>query len=344
MDDGLWHSRRGHESASYAAASTVFRLRMRWPRCWIASRTRITCANLIRIVLLADPHFTPVLRMNARHPSSHLLSASMALAVRELRRFFRQRSRIVGAIGQPIVFWIVFGAGLGGSFQAPQWADVLERPLSYQEYFLPGIAVLIVLFTAIFATISIIEDRREGFLQGVLVAPASRAAIVMGKVLGGSLLAMIQAGLFLCLGPMLFFVGLAPEIPVSITPVQGLVAGLFLTIVAVELTSIGFLIAWPMNSTQGYHAVMSIFLLPMWLLSGSFFPGSESGWLTVVIRLNPLTYGVAGLRRLLYSQSLPVGDTLPSMLMCCFVTVLTTAVVFILCVQLVQRPSVQNTV
>ena len=188
MDDGLWHSRRGHESASYAAASTVFRLRMRWPRCWIASRTRITCANLIRIVLLADPHFTPVLRMNARHPSSHLLSASMALAVRELRRFFRQRSRIVGAIGQPIVFWIVFGAGLGGSFRAPQWADVLERPLSYQEYFLPGIAVLIVLFTAIFATISIIEDRREGFLQGVLVAPASRAAIVMGKVLGGSLL------------------------------------------------------------------------------------------------------------------------------------------------------------
>ena len=155
---------------------------------------------------------------------------------------------------------------------------------------------------------------------------------------------MIQAGLFLCLGPMLFFVGLAPEIPVSITPVQGLVAGLFLTIVAVELTSIGFLIAWPMNSTQGYHAVMSVFLLPMWLLSGSFFPGSESGWLTVVIRLNPLTYGVAGLRRLLYSQSLPVGDTLPSMLMCCFVTVLTTAVVFILCVQLVQRPSVQNTV
>ncbi|MCH2203514.1 MAG: ABC transporter permease [Fuerstiella sp.] len=282
--------------------------------------------------------------MNVFRATSRLTSATWALAVRELRRFFRQRSRILGAIGQPVVFWIVFGAGLGASFQAPGWADSLERPLSYQEYFLPGIAVLIVLFTAIFATISVIEDRREGFLQGVLVAPASRAAIVLGKVVGGSILAMIQAGLFLCLGPMMSLTGLAPEIPVSITPQQGLVAGLFLTVVAIELTSLGFLIAWPMNSTQGYHAIMSVFLLPMWLLSGSFFPGGESGWLSVVIQVNPLTYGVAGLRRLLYSQTLPVGEALPSMFMCCTVTLVTTFVVLILCVQLVRRPSVQNTV
>ena len=282
--------------------------------------------------------------MNASRASSHLMSASWALTVRELHRFFRQRSRIVGAIGQPIVFWILFGAGLGASFQAPRWSRVLERPLSYQEYFLPGIAVLIVLFTAIFSTISIIDDRREGFLQGVLVAPASRSAIVLGKVMGGSLLAIIQAGLFLCLGPLLSMAGLAPEIQISVTPLQGLVAGLFLAVVSIELTSIGFLIAWPLNSTQGFHAVMSVFLLPMWLLSGSFFPGGESGWLSMVIRLNPLTYGVGGLRRLLYSQPLPVGEALPSMLMCCLVTLTTTFVVFSLCVQLVRRPSVQNTV
>jgi len=250
----------------------------------------------------------------------------------------------VGAIGQPIVFWIVFGSGLGSSFQAPQWASVLGRSLSYQEYFLPGIAVLIVLFTAIFTTISIIEDRREGFLQGVLVAPASRSAIVMGKVLGGSLLAMIQAGLFLCLGPLLSLVGLAPEITISVSGLQGLGALIFLAVVAVELTAIGFLIAWPMNSTQGFHAVMSVFLMPMWLLSGAFFPGGESGWLSLVIRLNPLTYGVAGLRRLLYEQSLPIGEALPPMWMCCGVTIATTAAVFVLCVQLVRRPSVQNTV
>ena len=282
--------------------------------------------------------------MNPPRLSSHLVSATWALSVREVRRFFRQRSRIVGAIGQPVVFWIVFGAGLGASFQPPSWADVLERPMSYQEYFLPGIAVLIVLFTAIFATISIIEDRREGFLQGVLVAPASRSAIVLGKVLGGSLLAMIQAGLFLCLGPLLFSVGLAPEIPISVSPVQGLIAAMFLTVVAVELTAIGFLIAWQMKSTQGFHAIMSIFLLPMWLLSGSFFPGGQSGWLSVVIRLNPLTYGVAGLRRLLYCQTLPTGEAMPSMMMCCLVTLATTLIVFFLCVLLVRRPSVQNAV
>jgi len=233
---------------------------------------------------------------------------------------------------------------LGASFQAPQWATALDRPLSYQEYFLPGIAVLIVLFTAIFATISIIEDRREGFLQGVLVAPAPRLAIVMGKVLGGSLLALIQAGLFLCLGPLLSWIGLAPAMPISVGLVQGVVAALFLALVAIELTSLGFLIAWPMNSTQGFHAVMSVFLLPMWLLSGSFFPGGESGWLSIIIRLNPLTYGVAGLRRLLYSQPLPVGEALPSMFLCCAVTIVATAVMVVLCVQLVSRPSVQNTV
>src|SRR6185295_6986465 len=96
------------------------------------------------------------------------------LALRELVRFFRQRTRLIGAVGQPVLFWILFGAGLRGSFTPPKWAP---EGMTYQEYFFPGVAVLIVLFTAIFSTISIIEDRREGFLQGVLVAPISRLAI-----------------------------------------------------------------------------------------------------------------------------------------------------------------------
>ncbi|HIK96080.1 MAG TPA: ABC transporter, partial [Planctomycetes bacterium] len=101
-------------------------------------------------------------------------SAAWALAWRELIRFFRQRTRVIGAIGQPVIFWVLFGAGLGGSFQPPKWAAGLSQPLTYQEYFFPGVAVLIVMFTAIFSTISIIEDRREGFLQGVLAAPVPR--------------------------------------------------------------------------------------------------------------------------------------------------------------------------
>src|SRR3954465_3069369 len=117
------------------------------------------------------------------------------LCQRQWVRFVRQRNRVVGAIGQPLIFWLLFGLGLGPSFQMPGAA----AGLSYREYFFPGSLVLILLFTAIFATISIIEDRREGFLQSVLVAPIPRWAMVLGKVLRGSLLALAQGLLFLLL-------------------------------------------------------------------------------------------------------------------------------------------------
>src|SRR6187397_3188458 len=109
------------------------------------------------------------------------------LSLRELVRFFRQKNRVFGALGQPIIFWLLFGAGLR------------SNNLDYAHFF-PGTLVMILLFTAIFATISIIEDRREGFLQGVLVAPVPRWSIVMGKVLGGAAIAMLQGLLFLVLG------------------------------------------------------------------------------------------------------------------------------------------------
>ncbi|HTI51746.1 MAG TPA: ABC transporter permease, partial [Planctomycetaceae bacterium] len=237
------------------------------------------------------------------------------LALRELVRFFRQRSRVIGAVGQPVLFWILFGAGLHGTFTPPRWAP---PTMTYQEYFFPGVAVMIVLFTAIFSTISIIEDRREGFLQGVLVAPISRLSLVMGKLCGGTALAVLQAGLFLTLAPVM---GLGLSIGTAIE-----VAG-FLTLLAFTLTALGFLIAWPLDSTQGFHAIMSIFLLPMWLLSGALFPAEETGWLSWVIRLNPLTYGVAGLRRLLYSgEPLPAATGLPAFSVCLFVTILFCAI------------------
>ncbi len=240
------------------------------------------------------------------------------LAKREVVRFVRQRSRLVGAVGQPILFWILFGAGLRGSFEAPEWAD---REMSYQEYFFPGIAVLIVMFTAIFSTISIIEDRREGFLQGVLVAPASRLSIVLGKLFGGTALAVLQAGLFVLLAPAVQIAWTDPLSEGSL-PIGNLAAALaFLVLLAFTLTALGYIIAWPLDSTQGFHAVMSVFLMPMWLLSGAFFPGGNSPWLAWVIRLNPLTYSVAGLRRLmspgLPSEALP---GLPALATCLTVT------------------------
>ncbi len=225
--------------------------------------------------------------------------AVWTLALRELVRFFRQRTRVVGALGQPVLFWILFGAGLRSSFRQPDWVPQ-GMTMSYQEYFFPGVVVLIVMFTAIFSTISIIEDRREGFLQGVLAAPVSRLAIVLGKLCGGTVPAVLQAILFLALGPMLALVGLAPSMTFAPTLTSMIAATGFIALLAFALTALGYVIAWPLDSTQGFHAVMSLFLMPLWLLSGAFFPGDGAGWLAWVVRLNPLSYGVAGLRRLLY--------------------------------------------
>jgi ABC-2 type transport system permease protein len=209
----------------------------------------------------------------------------LTLAQRELVRFFRQRNRVFGALGQPIIFWLLFSEGLRGN------------RLDYAHFF-PGTLVMILLFTAIFATISIIEDRNEGFLQSVLVSPAPRWAMVLGKVLGGAAIAMIQGLLFLVLG--------AVTLRFASSPLEIFLAVLLMAAIAIALTALGFTIAWRMESTHGFHAIMSVFLLPMWLLSGAFFPAGGSGWLASVIRLNPLTYGVAGLRHYLqFDAALP---------------------------------------
>ena len=246
--------------------------------------------------------------------------AAWALARREWVRFVRQPNRVFGAVGQPLIFWVLFGAGLGSSFHLPDAA----AGLSYREYFFPGTLVLILLFTAIFATISIIEDRREGFLQSVLVAPLPRWSMVLGKIIGGTLIALVGAAVFLLLG---FTIG----IPLSFFSGVATLAHLFLT--GLALTSLGFAIAWRMDSTQGFHAIMSVFLLPMWLLSGAFFPPGDN-WIGWIIRANPLTYAVAGLRRLLYLdasgelRAAALPSSLPGGWTCAAVTVLFVIAMF----------------
>ena len=203
------------------------------------------------------------------------IPAMLTLAERELVRFFRQRNRVFGALGQPIIFWLLFSEGLKG------------RDLDYAHFF-PGTLAMILLFTSIFASISIIEDRREGFLQSVLVAPAPRWSMVAGKILGSAAIAWLQGLLFLVLGWLTL--GLDSSLP------QLFFAVILMAVIAVALAALGFLLAWRMDSTAGFHAVMSVLLFPMWLLSGAFFPGGGEGWMAWVVRLNPLTYGVAGLR------------------------------------------------
>jgi len=207
---------------------------------------------------------------------------------REITRFARQRSRLVGAFLQPLVFWALLGAGLKASFRP----SGMPGDINYMQYFYPGMIILVLLFTAIFATISTVEDRKEGFLQGVLVAPISRATVVLGQALGGSTLALMQGVIFLALAPL-------AGIHLNLAAI--IVSSGMMAIIAFALTSIGLLIAWRIESTQGFHAIMNLILIPIWLLSGAFFPATGvPTWLYWTMRLNPLSYGMIALRRGLY--------------------------------------------
>lgn len=215
------------------------------------------------------------------------------LLYRDLVRFFRERTRIAGALIQPLIFWLVIGSGLSPTFVLPRARDV-----GYLEYFYPGIVIMVILFTAIFATMSVIEDRHSGFLRAVLVAPGSRASVVLGKALGASSVAMLQGTLFVLLAPLAGFGFGQIAWPL-------LIAALVLT--ALAFTSAGFAVAWVLDSTQGYHVVMSVLMLPMWILSGAMFPVPGGGWMSWVLKLNPMSYTVSVLRHGFYGAQLPEG-------------------------------------
>jgi ABC-2 type transport system permease protein len=210
---------------------------------------------------------------------------------REVVRFYRQRGRIIGSLGTPIFFWIFLASGLGAAFPSPTMAS----GKGYTEFFYPGIVLMTVLFTSIFSTISLIEDRHEGFLQGVLVAPVSRKAVVGGKIAGGTLLALLQ-GLLLLLA--------APFAGISLSGLGVAQAFLALGAVALALSAFSFVFAWKLDSVQGFHSVMNVLLMPMWLLSGAFFPLSRAPlWLKPLMWCNPLTYGLDALKQSFYVSS-----------------------------------------
>jgi ABC-2 type transport system permease protein len=224
-------------------------------------------------------------------PSVGTIIPALSLWWREIVRFYRQRSRVVGVIASPVLFWIVIGSGFGTSFKGGSGAGNQH----YLDYFFPGALIMIVLFTSIFTMMSVIEDRKEGFLLSVLVAPVHRSVIVLGKVLGGTTLSMMQGLVFL------FF---APALGIHFSLVQFGLIVLDVFLVSFALTALGFIIAWPMDSSQGFHAVINLFLIPLWLLSGALFPlTGASGWIRLLMRINPLTYGTEALRTLLFPAS-----------------------------------------
>ncbi len=198
----------------------------------------------------------------------------MALWKRELVRFWREKTRVLGFVGSPLIFWLVIGSGFG---------DL--------RFFFPGALILTVMFSAVFSTMSIIEDRREGFLLSMLVSPAPRSSMVLGKTLGSATLAWVQGLIFLAFAP-LAGIGLSP---LTLAQVAAL-----MFLISITLTLLGFLVAWQMDSAQAFHAIINLALMPLWMVSGSLFTMAKAhGWIKAVMIVNPLTYTVAALRRLM---------------------------------------------
>ena len=223
-------------------------------------------------------------------PLSSFFLPAATLWQRELIRFWRQKSRLLGVIASPLVIWLLIGYG----------SNSLGR-------FFSGALVLTVMFSAIFSTISIIEDRREGFLLSMLVSPAPRSSLVLGKILGAATLAWIQG---------LIFLAFAPLAGVSIQPGEVLAVAGAIFLISFTLTGLGFVIAWKMDSTAGFHAIMNLLLLPMWMVSGALFPISGAhGWVKAIMWVNPLTYAIS-----LLNHTLALPDVTPGALESLLVT------------------------
>lgn len=199
---------------------------------------------------------------------------------RELVRFWREKARVLGFVGSPLIFWLVIGSGFGNL-----------------GFFFPGALTLTVMFSAVFSTMSLIEDRREGFLLSMLVSPAPRSSMVLGKTLGSATLAWIQGMIFLAFGPL-------AGVPLSFDVLWQSASVMFL--IAMTFTLLGFALAWRMESSQGFHAIINLLLLPLWMVSGSLFSMANAhGWIRHVMVLNPMTYALAALRRVLGTQVSP---------------------------------------
>ena len=202
----------------------------------------------------------------------------MSLAGREVRRLVRQPLRVAVAVLTPAMMWVFIASGFGRAIRP----EALGGEASLSLYLLPGMASLVVLFNAIFASISVIEDRHAGFLQAVLVSPAPRWSMAAGKLLGGGLLGFVQAAVLLLLSPM---VGATLTVDGVFTALAALAC------LSLGITGFGLAAAWWVDSAAGFHGIMNLVLMPMWLLSGAIFPvEGASGWLRTLVAVNPLAW------------------------------------------------------
>ena len=205
--------------------------------------------------------------------------------LRDVRRFLRDRPRMIGSLVQPTLFLVILGNGLGHGMFRGFKAGGGE---GYMAFIFPGIVAMTILFTSAFSAISIIWDREVGFLKEVLVAPVSRWAVTVGKVMGGATVAMCQGCIMLLLAPVAG-VSLGPSTVILLLPLMFLVA--------FAMTAMGIAAAARMRSMQGFTVIMNFVVLPIFFLSGAMFPlDGLPAWMNLLVHLDPLTYGVDLLR------------------------------------------------
>lgn len=240
----------------------------------------------------APEHATPHRRASAPTATAQELGLALALWHRDMLRLVRDPARWLGVVLQPMLFWALLGSGMSSVFTLSGIGD-----LDYFQYFFPGLLVMVVLFTTIFAMMAVIEDRQHGVLQQVLTAPGSRGALVAGKTAGVATVAFVQIALTLVAAPLAGFDVTEAHWPLF------LAAFLLGT---VGLTAMSFTFAWLLRSTGGYHAIMAVFLLPLWMVSGAMFP-APGGWLDALMYANPMSYMVDGFRHALHGGLAPLG-------------------------------------
>jgi len=203
---------------------------------------------------------------------------------RDLLRFRRDRMRLAMSLAFPLLFLVVFGSGLGGSM------GMLAPGVNFSKFMFPGIIGMTVLLTSFMSGVSVVWDREFGFLKEVLVAPISRVAVAAGKTLGGATIALIQGTLILIFAPI-FGIMFSWEVLSRLLPVMFLVA--------CALSAMGIFLASRIKSMEAHQAVMQLLMFPMVFLSGVFFPVNNlPAWMNVLVKINPATYGIDPIRRL----------------------------------------------
>jgi ABC-2 type transport system permease protein len=210
------------------------------------------------------------------------MGAIYILWLRQLKRYFRSKSRIIGSLGQPLLFLVAFGYGFGAVFQKAGEG-------SYMQFLAPGIIAMSILFTAIFFGIEIIWDRQFGFLKETLVAPVSRLRIMVGRTLGGATVSVVQGLIVLVIS---LLAGFRPT-SIAMLPL----AVIFMAALAIIFTALGTAIASLLQDMQGFQLIMNFMIMPLFFLWGALVPlEGLPGPLAFAISVNPVTYGVDGLR------------------------------------------------